>query len=239
MTDRPILFSAPMIRALLEGRKTQTRRLLKRPSWAQEAGWPEMVMNEQDLAGRLFWYAEKTGCLSLLPVPQPRDRLWAREAHALVGNVDPGFLMFRANGYTAECARIGFDKPYPPESEVRWRPSIHMPRWASRITLIVTDVRVQRLQDISAADAIAEGIACEGLSGLQGCGELWRDYKNPPTKYTGGHADNGTFRNPRNSFRSLWNSLHGDGAWDENPWVSATTFSVHNCNIDQMRASND
>ncbi len=98
----------------------------------------------------------------------------------------------------------------------RARPSIHMPRWASRMTLTVTDVRVQRLQDISEADAVAEGVIHDSFGG-------WR-----------GHE--GTIGYPTAiwAYHHLWNSLHGPGAWDANPWVVALTFNVQRGNIDQM-----
>ena len=99
------------------------------------------------------------------------------------------------------------------------RPSIHMPRWASRLTLTVTEVGVQRLQDISEADAVAEGCECD----VDG----WRDYLFPSTQCCG---------TARESYRTLWNSLHGPDAWDLNPWVAAYTFTVHRCNIDCLPA---
>lgn len=197
MTDRPIIFSAPMVRALLDGRKTQTRRVLKPQPPAGLL--PEGIA----IAGE----AQPTGCGYRLG-----DRLWVREA-------------FRGDkGYDA----------YPPQEWSRWpvhyeadgnrdtregmgadgrlRPSIHMPRWASRITLTVTDVRVQRLQDISEADAVAEGADVAQLRMYPELG------------------------NARHWFRALWNDLHGADAWERNPWVVALTFTVQRGNIDQVAA---
>jgi hypothetical protein len=111
--------------------------------------------------------------------------------------------------------------PVVPESERekldRWldgrgRPSIHMPRWASRLTLDVSAVRVQRLQEISSADAIAEGIPAPANSSTIDC-------ETP---------------DPRDAFRSLWESIHGKGAWEANPWIAAVSFSVHQINVDQL-----
>jgi hypothetical protein len=98
-----------------------------------------------------------------------------------------------------------------------------VPRWASRLTLIVTDVRVQRLQDIRVEDCIAEGVNCET------CAASWS---------VGRSACNqrGCFE-IRQNFRDLWNNLNGPDAWDANPWVAAYTFTVHRCNIDQMEAA--
>lgn len=188
MTDQPILFSAPMVRAILSGAKTQTRRVLK-PQPQEDLG---LWLAERDMKAARW---------------APGDRLWVREGFALVGATDPGFLLYRASGYEAECDRHGFDKPYPSETVVRWRSSIHMPRWASRITLAVEAVRVERLHEISEADAVAEG-----------CGVF--------TSQTAIHhsfsPDDKNLFVP--SFRELWASIHGPDAWNSNPWVSVTTF---------------
>ena len=198
MTDRPLIFSAPMVRALLDGRKTQTRRVLKPPYGTLEylptGTW-------EPICTKVF----------------RGDRLYVREAHALVGTVDPQWVLYRADGYESECARHGFDRPYPPEP--RWRPSIHMPRWASRLTLVVTDVRVQRLQEISEADAVAEGVTGRAYQARDGS---W--IADPKASFAGG-------------FGCLWNSLYGPDAWDANPWVAAISFDVHRCNIDQRVAA--
>lgn len=158
MTDRPIIFSGPMVKALLDGRKTQTRRLATSPLARCTAG----------------------------------DRLYVREAHAFVGSNDPGLLVTRAD-YPA-CVPRRFEN-VPPETEVSWRPSIHMPRWASRLTLIVDCVRVQSLQDISRTDAIAEGFAAlskdgtlvkyglpdrDGLPGNDDLGWHWEKWQRDP-----------------------------------------------------------
>jgi hypothetical protein len=235
MTDRPIIFSAPMIRALLDGRKTQTRRQVTQRNTlfdGRDARWTNWL-HESAFKWADAWvdpgpspagnpgpylklpviglacdpeYPQEETVHRIYPRIQPGCRLWVREAHALVGTVDPGWLLYRADGYESECIRHGFTRPFPPETAVRWRPSIHMPRWASRLTLIVTDVRVQRLQDISEADAVAEGI------------DLPLKADQPPTM----------------RFQSLWNSLHGPEAWDANPWVVALTFDVHRGNIDAL-----
>ena len=144
--------------------------------------------------------AQPTGCGYRLG-----DRLWVREAFTCEGQSE-GEALYRATvdedtGYYAEEI-----------AEIRWRPSIHMPRWASRITLTVTDVRVQRLQDISEADAVAEGADVAQLRMYPELG------------------------NARHWFRALWNDLHGADAWERNPWVVALTFTVQRGNIDQVAA---
>jgi len=100
---------------------------------------------------------------------------------------------------------------HPEHGRALWRPSIYMPRWASRLTLLVTDVRVQRLQDISEADAIAEGIIPTANSQTIDCAT----------------------ERPSDGFRALWNSIHGPEAWDANPWVAAISFDVVRANIDE------
>jgi hypothetical protein len=193
MTDRPILFSAPMVRALLDDRKTQTRRMLKpQPDDILEGQIPRQL---RIAVG---------------------DRLWARETWQGLsfGDYRPTKSSLCEVRYAATdpCADLDAEaRGYP------WRPSIFMPRWASRITLIVTDVRVERLQDISAADAKAEGVEQDS--------DGWRDYLMPHTQCCG---------NPIDSYRTLWDHINGAGAWDANPWVSAYTFKAMKQNIDQI-----
>lgn len=189
MTDKPIIFSAPMVRALLEGRKTMTRRVL----------WPQPVEGAQfqgiDRDGKALF---TVGCIygkqSLIYAPG--DRLWVREAHVLT----PAGVAYVADGVDH----------YGAGGKLRKRPSIHMPRWASRLTLTVTEVRVQRLHDISAEDAVAEG---------------W-----PGPKTDIGYS----VSKPLQWFPDLWNSLHGPDAWDANPWCVAVSFKVQKGNIDAL-----
>ena len=205
MTDRPIIFSAPMIRALLDGRKTQTRRIIK-PSPEFCGGGRSrdpQNWNDPDAWG---WENYDEGCWDLLsegytgrPFYAPGDRLWVREAFSYE---------------SLDVDRNGFMPPWywadgNPESGdfTRPKPSIHMPIWASRLTLIVTEVRVQRLQEISRGDAMEEGCPFANM------------------------ADG---PNPRDWYRDIWNSIHGPDAWDANPWVAAISFTVHRCNIDTM-----
>lgn len=182
--DRGIMFSAPMVHALIAGRKTQTRRMATSP----------------------------------LAKCEPGDRLWVRETHAYVGSTDPGWLVYRAT-YDDCCARHGFDQPYPPESAVRWTPSLLMRRAASRLTLIVTEVRRQHLRSISDADSIAEGI--ERNNPL---GSGWRDYEG---RYQCALC-------PRESFASLWATLHDKPGerWQDNPELVAISFVLVPHNID-------
>lgn len=209
MADRPIIFSAPMVSALLDGRKTQTRRIYRVP--------PGSYVEQ----GRIW--AMTDGCPhgdAALPYA-PGDRLWVREAWAVSGDFaainsfdwakfhDPR-RMFQEN------LRFRADADAYETAVQAWRYPIHMPRWASRLTLIVTDVQVQRLQEISEDDARAEGVLPDGFEGYRG--------------------HEGTIGYPTAiwAFRHIWNSIHGPDAWDANPWVAAISFTVHRCNIDTM-----
>lgn len=207
MAERPILFSAPMVRAILNGSKTQTRRVVKLKPWHQieerDDGtlWPWMYDSDRDGD---HW----------LPCPygQPGDKLWVREAHwwfrderdPETGYYPPALTIedvkYRADGNAARRA---------------WRPSIHMPRWASRITLEVTGVRVERLQDISEADAVAEGIERVVV------GEGWRRYDPSHAVEAAGLVPCET---ARASFRSLWQSINGPGSWEANPFCWVVQF---------------
>lgn len=199
MTDRPILFSAPMVRAILEGRKTQTRRVFVPP--------PPFAAGD-DITVQLA-----TG--SIAPRHKVGDRLWVREAWAPLAALthgDPGVQALADRGfYRADNSTV--------EGEIsRWRPSIHMPRWASRITLEVTGVKVERLQDISEADAIAEGIddVTAEIAPRDKSLRFWRRYRD------GGW--NGYVDCPIGSYASLWTEINGDGSWEANPWVVAIAF---------------
>ena len=209
MADKPIIFSAPMVRALMDWRKTQTRRLMPHQETLKVAYSPIVS------GIRIFNYAGEEEISR--PPYAPGDRLWVREAFI-------GPYAYEVNEYPP---RDWGNKPiwFPADGPVpdkfagqfwhRARPSIHMPRWASRLTLTVTDVRVQRLQEISAADSIAEGVQCGTC-----------EFMN-----TSACNGRGCFASIA-AFQALWNSLHGPHAWDANPWVAAYSFAVQHGNID-------
>jgi hypothetical protein len=180
MKERSILFSGPMVRAILAGTKTQTRRGVKRLD--VRAGMPQ---------------PENDSLLSLCsPYGQPGDRLWVRETWAWFGCERlPCEVLYRADGHTKLYDGYG-----------RWRPSIHMPRWASRILLEITDVRVERLCDISEADARAEGIKVDE------CGHAIRE------------EDHVAWGGARSAFADLWASINGPDSWAANPWVWVISF---------------
>lgn len=159
MKERPIIFNGEMVRAILEGRKTQTRRPVKFPFFDKNMGC-ELAGNE--LAGEV-----RAGNYSNVPFGRIGDRLWVRETwQGPLVDYDDAYSMFKdPTPYqkVENCVYRADGGPCPEftdaDDELRqgWRPSIHMPRWACRILLEITDVRVERLQDISEADAIAEG----------------------------------------------------------------------------------
>ncbi|WP_282267751.1 hypothetical protein [Stenotrophomonas sp. PS02298] len=229
MVEQPILFNGTMVRAILDGRKTQTRRVVKMPPAFDFTGGlgddpsdPKHWGAEDENA---LWWALAAGDdvdrVLACPFGQPGDRLWVREAHSIF----PAHGQHRADGgrwgpwaglpttvsedgKQIAYYREGFDRCDPG----RWRPSIHMPRWACRLVLEITNVRVERLQAISEADALAEGIERFATVGGTACKD-----------YSGGDGfnvrDAGSIQR---SFRSLWTSTGGD--WDANPWVWVISF---------------
>lgn len=215
MTDRPILFSAPMVRALLDGRKTQTRRVLPNPEFygCPTGDCPHDTQEECNQAMR----ANAVGDLRF----GVGDRLWVKEtwrAHQSWDEQKPSEILAGSRVWH-EADRDNCDQ------HGKIRVAIFMPRWASRITLLVTDVRVERLQDCSEADAIAEGVKPIPFS-------------NGPNFYSVdiGH---GSLNAPTaaETYALLWHSINGDGAWEANPWVVAVTFEVVRGNIDQVATS--
>jgi hypothetical protein len=243
MTDRPIIFSGPMVRALLDGRKTQTRRLLKRARVFATPERPAFTLAGDDMTRALqgadrfrrldgtgwFWEADafvwqapatRTGWMAHVGYA-PGDRLYVRENFQLLSFGD--YLPTKARPADVRYAATDPCVDLPADTRgYRWRPCIHMPRWASRLTLPVTEVRIERLQDISEADAIAEGV-------VQLRAGEWLDYVS---------GDLGRGVAPVASYASLWNSLHHEDGerWEDNPFVVALTFSVAQHNIDQVPA---
>lgn len=213
VSDRPILFSAPMIRALLDGRKTQTRRILK-------------VLNSLMLAA-----AELDGgkCLLELARFKKGDRLYVRESFMYVGGGDPGLLLYRAT-WRQDAKAHGCDN-IPAEEPKGWKPGIHLPRKLSRLTLAVTDVRVQRLREISEADAKAEGIKRESVECADGVTRaLWLGVPHCGVE------------DPVAAYSHLWESINNPRGlcaedapkgWAANPWIVAVTFRPELRNIDQ------
>lgn len=240
MADRPIIFSGKMVRAILDGRKTQTRRVVKdvpdmpapdcHPSHTPKhpapyldayCGEQKTSANPRGMGRNWHWWQvdDRPGVVAFRLPYAPGDRLWVRESWNMSGlgwnrpQAGLGKLHYRAT-----------DEGQWKNYWGAWRSPIHMPRWASRLTLTVTNVRVQRLQDISEDDARAEGVLWVPGHGEIAPADLHEGYSN--------------YLNCREGFQVLWNSLNaarGYG-WDANPWVCAVTFETHQNNIDQMEA---
>ena len=198
MKERPILFSASMVRALVAGTKTQTRRVVK-PQFAADAIPVEMPATDPAGGWVVPGHSGVWSCdaaanpddVRRCPYGQPGDRLWVRETFGFSGSGYIPDIHFRATN--PEAPILG-----------RWHPSIHMRRIDSRITLEITSVRVQRLQDISEADALAEGVTDDG--------SLVTDLA--------GNDRGGAFA----AFATLWEVINGADSWDDNPWVWAIEF---------------
>lgn len=245
MAEGTINMPGAMIRPLLAERKTQMRIPIKLPKKSED-GLP--IYERKDMGGwaattigghgcfkigpsgtriptperEAIWH-QTTGCV-VVPPFESGDRILVREAHSLFSAYGQdredgerwgpwaGFPIAKSpDGKQVAYFYEGFDRSI----SVRWRDPQFMPRWASRLTLTITAVRVQRLQDISEADALSEGyppaLVKEGVSptGMPFSEWSWRY-----------------------GFRDTWNKIHFDYPWDENPWVSAFTFTVHQKNID-------
>lgn len=201
MKERPILMSAPMVLVSLDGSKTQTRRVVKYPTADGKSGWHPTPTGWEYLPGG----SDRPVC----PYGKPGDRLWVRETWAEVGTMDPGLIVYRAD--YPECVPAGYEN-IPPAEAITWKPSIHMFRKDSRILLEITGVRVERLQDISEADAKAEG-----------CSPLVWDGKAGPADLIDWPLKSET-RPYANDYALLWESINGAGSWKANPWVWIVEF---------------
>ncbi|MBN8260955.1 MAG: hypothetical protein J0L59_01365 [Xanthomonadales bacterium] len=223
MRERPILFSGAMVRAILEGHKTQTRRVVKNPPAAQFCGLKSSLGYPASEGSTWAGFGNPSDPMYVrCPYGQPGDRLWVRETWGYRGgswSTEAPEVQSVNIHYQADDSRISYTRaadddsglprcrePRPDEDYVedyyndflnrywkQWRPSIHMPRWACRLELEITDVRVERLQAISEADAVAEGASTPGPFA-------------------------------RHHFMDLWASINGQASWDANPWVWALTF---------------
>lgn len=183
MKERGMIFNDEMVRAILGGNKTQTRRIVEEKFYGRA------------VAAELF--------AKHCPYGQPGDRIWVRETYRVHGKAtDVATLVYRAsvrNSWTEQTHRVPVDVCNKPVSE-KWTPSIHMPRWASRILLEITDVRVERLRDMSEADAKAEGATPA-------------TYKITPPEAV-----------YRVGFGDIWRSIYGQDNWLSNPWVWVIEF---------------
>lgn len=207
MKERPILFSGAMVRAILDGRKTQTRRAVK-PQAAYPASYDSVRYRINGCAAEFYLPgATEPAIRWLCAYGKPGDRLWVRETFT-----PDGVNAKAAADLGRQSVHYRADGEAPDYLKVRWRPAIHMPRWASRITLEVERVRVERLQEISESDAIAEGV-------LPLTGQFLGSFAVPGTRAASGTT-------AVECFSRLWDSINqkkGFG-WAANPWVWVIEF---------------
>lgn len=227
-----MIFNGEMVRAILDGGKTQTRRIMKN----QPAGdYPDTPALIRSVDGGFQWYGHYgESSIFNCPFGAVGDRIWVRETWAQLGNEDGCPIDWNDNlvkGGGPEAARIyrasceqkegnyglwsipddAYWKPHTDDLQYdgAWCPSIHMPRWASRLTLEITGVLVERLNSISQEDAQAEGMELTGwrptYSDPDSGGEVWTPYDN---------------------FAQLWESIYGEESWQANPWVWVIEFKV-------------
>lgn len=209
MKEKPILFSGPMVRSILDGRKTQTRRVIKHPHLTSENEFDPYngsgAMDDFD-CGFVFYTVPKCGDRIAVKCPygEAGDRLYVRETwwdNCPGYGPDKSQLYYRADGIP------DFEGE---EAEIRWSPSIHMPRWASRITLEIISVHVQRLTDIDEEDCLREGILMH--DGRYGVGDDYFRY---------------FYKNPIAAFAELWDSINGKTyPWELDPWVWVVEFKI-------------
>lgn len=213
MKARGMIFNSEMVRAILDGRKTQTRRIMKIQPEHSGLGLRRVIDSKNGSDdGKYFWSSSDACGLKArsksfaCPFGAVGDRIWVRETWAEAGASAPDLKLYRAN-YPEHVPSIY--ENVPPAEEIRWTPSIHMPRWASRILLEITDVRVERLNAISEEDARAEGIidgGCLNCGETEPCG-----LANPEPDAT-------------DAFAYLWQSIYGQENWNANPWVWVIEF---------------
>ena len=223
MKERPILFSGPMVRALLDGSKTQTRRVMKpQLIYGTVAGLFNSWYLPLSEGGGTLYPNGKEKILGTCPYGQPGDRLWVREAFDFLpsGGLDQPQACEIVYWATGSIEPRSAPHDYNPMiyGHQKVRPSIHMPRWASRITLEITSVRVERLQDISEADAMAEGIVeCPIPADDEGPRRI--GYMVGPDD-----GKSGLSVTPIQAYRDLWESINGPDSWTTNPWVWVVEF---------------
>ncbi|EHX8438522.1 hypothetical protein ACSVOC_16220 [Salmonella enterica] len=203
-----MIFNSEMVRAILEGRKTQTRRIMKVQPGTPEFGLRRIIESSKANENGMYFWSQDDACgikarskPFLFPYGEVGDRIWVRETFRVHSRAtDVATLVYRAsvrNSWTEQTHRVPVavcNKPATPE---KWTPSIHMPRWASRITLEITDVRVERLNSISDSDASKEGCCIADMES----GDCLSDV-----------------------FTRLWTSIYGDDSWQANPWVWVIEF---------------
>lgn len=235
MKERPILFNGAMVRAILASTKTQTRRVLK-PQTASVERWKHGEQTS-DTSARYAVLRDDSGkgwatCGPFrCPYGQPGDRLWVRET----------WMDLQGTGVevrTGDRSRYAYGADTPPGSYgdeqrksygLKWRPSIHMPRAASRITLENTSVRVERLNDISESDALAEGILSVRSQAWDR--EHFATWRGQFEEAVSAGTKPPIGPSPKTAFAALWQQINGPDSWNSNPWVWVVEFKrVEACN---------
>ncbi|HFH0416744.1 TPA: hypothetical protein ACGHO4_004184 [Salmonella enterica subsp. diarizonae serovar 61:i:z] len=208
MKERGMIFNSEMVRAILDGRKMQMRRIMKVQPGTPEFGLRRIIESSKANENGMYFWSQDDACgikarskPFSCPYGEVGDRIWVRETFRVHSRAtDVATLVYRAsvrNSWTEQTHRVPVavcNKPATPE---KWTPSIHMPRWASRITLEITDVRVERLNSISDSDASKEGCCIADMES----GNCLRDV-----------------------FTRIWTSIYGDDSWQANPWVWVIEF---------------
>ncbi|ECW0839939.1 TPA: hypothetical protein ACGT34_004828 [Salmonella enterica] len=208
MKERGMIFNSEMVRAILDGRKMQTRRIMKVQPGTPEFGLRRIIESSKANENGMYFWSQDDACgikarskPFSCPYGEVGDRIWVRETFRVHSRAtDVATLVYRAsvrNSWTEQTHRVPVavcNKPATPE---KWTPSIHMPRWASRITLEITGVRVERLNDISDVEASKEGCSIADMRS----GDRLADV-----------------------FARLWESIYGAGSWQANPWVWVIEF---------------
>lgn len=238
MKERPILFNTEMVKAILEGRKTQTRRVLSnQPDKNCDEAFLGLdgiwCFSKPTLSKRISYSGDDIKC----PFGMVGDRLWVREAFMPDPSADSDHwndedslhTYYSWDGCGSKVSELPkalktnkhvFYKAEANHPELSlWTPNYRMPRWASRILLEITGIRVERLSNISRSDAVDEGIETFKIDcGRDGLKTAYKDYTS--------HNDAITRNNPIDSFRTLWESVNGADSWDKNPWVWVIDFKV-------------
>ena len=224
MKERPIIFNDEMVRAILDGRKTQTRRVVKKqPS-------TDLPNTSFPVEGRGIAFAEGRVITQYCPYGQPGDRLWVREMWS-------GDYCYQKEPPSQRVSVMTPDGPMLRESIWYWadgqpeygdwerpRPSIHMPRWASRITLEITSVRVERVQDIGEMDVIHEGFTMLSKDNGRTYKFGIADTDGLPGNDSGGWHWKNWSVSAQNAYSRLWQSIYGPDSWAANPWVWVIEF---------------
>lgn len=227
MKERGMIFNGEMVRAILEGRKTQTRRPMKiqpvlNGSFYEVygAGWSANVSSVPVVFGHSLATHCPFGCVG--------ERIWVRETYRVHSKAaDVATLVYKAseqNSWTEQTHRVPLSVCTRRVSPEKWTPAIHMPRWASRILLEITDVRVERLQDISEEGAQREGVHTEvwdqtvAARNYAASDEFFQFWSDDMPHFV---EMNELYRS---SFRSLWESLYGEDSWQANQWVWVIEF---------------